>query len=210
MKKKQNLIFLALAVVIMIGLSIWYYFYWQGSKYFTTDNAKVHAQLYTLTSTTGGEIITLNAKLGVTVKSGQAVALVENGPYLISPVNGVVVKCDVQQNQVISPATVIAVVANTDDIYIRTNIEETDIRKIKVGQPVNITLDAYSGQKFKGHVEEIDSATQSALSGNTMSLTTSGTYTKITQLITVKIVVDESVYLGDIIGTNATAKIKIK
>ncbi len=42
------------------------------------------------------------------------------------------------------------------------------------------------------------------------SFTTSGTYTKVTQLIPVKIRLVENLNLADIIGTNATVKIRIK
>ena len=42
------------------------------------------------------------------------------------------------------------------------------------------------------------------------SFTTSGTYTKVTQLIPVKIKLLDDIDLADIIGTNATVKIRIK
>ena len=71
-------------------------------------------------------------------------------------------------------------------------------------------LDAYPGRRFKGHVEEIDQVTQSALSGNMTSFSTSGTYTKVTQLIPVRIDLDEDVALEGLIGTNATVKIKVR
>ena len=48
------------------------------------------------------------------------------------------------------------------------------------------------------------------LTGSATSFTTSGTYTKVTQLIPVKIKLLDNVDLADIIGTNATVKIRIK
>ena len=55
---------------------------------------------------------------------------------------------------------------------IKANIEETDIFKIKVGQKVEIKIDAYPGKKFTGYVESIGAATQNALS-QSASLNTS-------------------------------------
>ena len=48
MKKSQNRIFGVIAIVIMVGVSAWYYYYYQGKNYFTTDNAKVTTELYTI------------------------------------------------------------------------------------------------------------------------------------------------------------------
>jgi hypothetical protein len=55
-----------------------------------------------------------------------------------------------------------------------------------------------------------NTSASSALSGSMSSFTTSGTYTKVTQLIPVKIKLTDNVNLTDIIGTNATVKIKVK
>ncbi len=210
MKKGHSIILLVAAVVIVIGLSVWYGFYWQSNTYFSTENAKVTANLYTITPTTAGKLVKLNVKEGAAVRENEVLARVENGPFLKSPVDGQVVKSDVVLNQVVSPSNAIAVIAEGDNIYVGANIEETDIAKIKTGQSVTVMLDAYPGRRFKGHVEEIDQVTQSALSGNMTSFSTSGTYTKVTQLIPVRIDLDEDVALEGLIGTNATVKIKVR
>jgi multidrug resistance efflux pump len=105
----------------------------------------------------------------------------------------------------------IFVVAGTDDMYITANIEETNIEKIAEGQDVKVSLDAYDGETFDGYVDSIDQYTSTELSGSVTSFTTTGTYTKVTQLIPVKIKLnDDTVDLSSIIGTNATVKIKVK
>lgn len=210
MKKGQNVIFIIIAIVIMSGLGVWYYFYWQGNMYFSTENAKVSTEYYTILPSGSGKLAKLNISEGSFVKENEVIGRTENGPYIKSPINGQVVKSDVVLNQDVAATTVIAVIADTNNIYINANIEETDIRKIKTGQEVQVKLDAYPDRKFKGHVEEVNKVTQSALSGNATSFSTSGTYTKVTQLIPVKIVIDDDVQLGELLGTNATVKIKVK
>lgn len=210
MKKSHSVILLAVAAVIIIGLSVWYWFYWQSNTYFSTENAKVTAKLYTITPTTSGKLVKLNVKEGGAVRENEVLARVENGPFLKSPVDGQVVKSDVVLNQVVSPSNAVAVIADNANIYVGANIEETGIAKIKTGQSVTVTLDAYPGRKFKGRVGEIEQVTQSALSGNMTSFSTSGTYTKVTQLIPVRIDLDEDVALEGLIGTNATVKIKVR
>jgi multidrug resistance efflux pump len=210
MKKKQNLIFAIIGILIMIGVGVWYYYYWQGNNYFTTENSKVTAELRTVMPLSSGRIVKLNIVEGSLVKENEVIGRLQNGTYLRSPINGQVVKSNVVLNQMVSPTVVAAVIADTNNIYVGANIEETDIIKIKEGQEVTVKLDAYPGKSFKGHVKEINKVTQAALSGNATSFNTSGTYTKVTQLIPIKIIVDESVDLDGLIGTNSTVKIRIR
>jgi multidrug resistance efflux pump len=208
--KLINIILVIVALLIIIGLGIWYYFYWQGTHYFSTENAKVTAETYTITPTSSGKLVKYNIQDGSIVKENDVIGRVEDGANIRSPINGLVVEADATLNQMVSPATPVAVIANTDDVYVGANVEETDIRNIKVGQSVTVSLDAYPGQKFNGHVSEISSITQSALTGSLVNFSTSGTYTKVTQLLPVKIVLDDNVNIQQLIGTNATVKIRIK
>ena len=131
---------------------------------------------------------------------------VDGGPYIKSPSNGKFIEVDAERGD-----DVMGYVANTYDMYIGANIEETDITKIKEGQSVKVTLDAYGSQKFEGIVTQVNSITNNALTGQTTSFSTSGTYTKTTQLIPIKIkLVNSDIPLENIIGTNATVNIKVK
>ncbi len=103
----------------------------------------------------------------------------------------------------------IATVADTAHIYVKANIEETDISKIKLGQKVDLKIDAYPNQSFAGYVESIGQATQSAFS-QLPSLNTSGTFSKVTQLIPVKISIRDANNLTLMPGMNATVKIHVK
>ncbi|MGE5627428.1 MAG: HlyD family secretion protein [Solirubrobacterales bacterium] len=210
MKKNRNVILGIIGIIIIAGVGTWYYLYWKNHNYFTTENSKVAADLYSVAASANGKLTKLNVSEGTSVKTNEVVARVENGPYVRSPINGEVVKCDVVENQTLAATSIIAVIADTENVYVNANIEETDISKIKVGQSVTVKLDAYPGRKFNAHVDRIDSVTQTALTGSATSYSTSGTYTKVTQLIPVKIVIDEDVDLSGIIGTNANVSIKLR
>jgi multidrug resistance efflux pump len=208
--KTKNVVFTILAFIIMAGVAVGYYFYWENNNYFATDNAKVAAKLYPVTAQGSGKLQRLSVSEGSFVEQNEIIAKAENGPYVRSPINGLVVKSDVVRNQIVAPTTVVAVVADSYNAYINANIEETDIAKIKEGQPVTVTLDAYPGKTFRAHVGRVEGVTQSALTGQSTSFSTSGTYTKVTQVIPVKINMDDNVSLENLIGTNATIKIKIR
>lgn len=233
MKKYMRYIFLAVLIAALAGGGYWGYTYWyDATYYFTTDNASVSANTVTITPLVSGAIATWEIKEGDKVREGQLLGrqdldtLVQSSDIntkslsssadqiisraeLKSPIDGTVVASYGLIGETITPGMTVAVVADTDNMYITANIEETDIFRVKEGQPVTVAIDAWPGKAFTGYVKSVGQATQSAFS--TMpSLNTSGTYTKVTQLIPVKIsiVLDEETPL--LIGMNATVKIRVK
>lgn len=209
MKIPKKIIYPVLIVLVIVSCSIGYYFYSTNVLYFKTDNAKITSKMYTITPVTNGKVIEWNVDVGDVVKKDQVLGRQQVLPYITSPINGTIVKNDVVKNETVSAATPLAIVADTDNMYVGVNIEETDIRKILVGQDVKITLDAYPDKTFKGKVTEIDNTTQTYFSG-TSSLSTSGTYTKITQLVPVKVSIENNDNLPLTLGMNAIVKIKLK
>ncbi|ENZ36258.1 MULTISPECIES: efflux RND transporter periplasmic adaptor subunit [Clostridium] len=209
MKIPKKIIYPVLIVLVIVSCSIGYYFYSTNVLYFKTDNAKITSKMYTITPVTNGKVIEWNVDVGDVVKKDQILGRQQVLPYITSPINGTIVKNDVVKNETVSAATPLAIVADTDNMYVGVNIEETDIRKILVGQDVKITLDAYPDKTFKGKVTEIDNTTQTYFSG-TSSLSTSGTYTKVTQLVPVKVSIENNDNLPLTLGMNAIVKIKLK
>jgi RND family efflux transporter MFP subunit len=76
-----------------------------------------------------------------------------------SPMNGVVIKKGVEFGDTITSGvssfnagTVIFTVADLASLIVKVNLNEVDIAKVKVGQPVRITLDAYPQRAFTGKV----------------------------------------------------------
>jgi multidrug resistance efflux pump len=208
-KINKPLLIGAALVILLAGLGIGGYLIYEGNFYYQTDNAKVDTTIYQLTANARGKLVKVYVSQGEEVKAGQVLARVDNGPYIKSPIDGTVLDVKLQEGDFVTASDVVAVVANTADIGIKANVEETDILKIHEGQSATVSLDAY-GQSFDGYVEEVDPVTSAKLSGAITSFTTSGTYTKITQLLSVKIKLLEDIDLTDIIGTNATVKIRIK
>ena len=84
-----------------------------------------------------------------------------------------------------------------------------DNAPIEIVKGCDLALDAYPDKTFKGKVTEIDNTTQTYFSG-TSSLSTSGTYTKVTQLVPVKVSIENNDNLPLTLGMNAIVKIKLK
>lgn len=207
-KLKKVLIPLLMAV-ILAACGIGGYLYYESTSYFKTDNAKVTAKLYSVTAPSNGRLLSWDVENGDLVEQNQVLGRQEVLPYITSPITGTVVKNDGAVNQMVAAGTAVAVVADTSNLYIGVNVEETDIMKVRLGQAVDIKIDGYPGKVFKGQVIEIDPATQTYFSGGG-SFTTSGDYTKVTQLIPIKVAVENEENLPLVFGMNAWVKIHLK
>jgi RND family efflux transporter MFP subunit len=84
-----------------------------------------------------------------------------------SPMNGVVIKKGVELGDTITSGvssfntgTVIFTVADLASLIVKVNLNEVDIAKVKVGQPVRITLDAFPQRAFTGKVRFVAPAAE--------------------------------------------------
>ncbi len=78
----------------------------------------------------------------------------------------------VEQGQSVSAGTVAMTLANPQDLQVVVNVNEIDLPKIKIGQAVDITVDALPGKTFAGKVAGISPglvASQSSTSGSGLS-----------------------------------------
>lgn len=72
---------------------------------------------------------------------------------IISPIDGFVIVRAREPGQTIAQNEPILVMA--DKLIIEANVDETDLKHIKLGQTVRIFLDAYPDERFAGHVEHV-------------------------------------------------------
>lgn len=111
-----------------------------------------------------------------------------------APVSGVVGVKSVEEGEVVAFGQQLFSITNLADIWVGANIEETYIGRVKVGQPVDFTIDAYPDIKFTGRVSEVGPA-----SGSQFALlpteNTSANFTKVTQRLPIKIKADKSGYV---------------
>ena len=87
---------------------------------------------------------------------------------LISPIAGIVTKADFLAGQVVSPTDIIAQVIDDKELYFDSEVDESDISKITLGQQAIITLNTHPDKKFPGAVFEIKPITKTATSGATV------------------------------------------
>lgn len=81
-----------------------------------------------------------------------------------SPIGGTVVSVNALEGGIAPVNMPLMTIVNTDLLEIVTNISEYDIHKVKLGQGVKITGDAFEGKTYRGQVKYIDAM---AVSNNT-------------------------------------------
>jgi membrane fusion protein, multidrug efflux system len=103
-----------------------------------------------------------------------------------APSDGIIDRTFVESGQYVSAGQRLLMMHDPKGLWVEANIKETAIRRLKVGQPVDVTIDAYPDKVFAGRVARIGSSTTS----NFALLPTpnpSGNFTKITQRLPVRI-----------------------
>ena len=104
-------------------------------------------------------------------------------------VSGTISRKSVEIGQVVQPGQPLLAVVSLDEVWVTANFKETQLDKMKTGQTATISVDAYGGSKFSGHIESIAAAT-----GARFSLlppeNASGNYVKVVQRIPVRIALD--------------------
>jgi len=111
---------------------------------------------------------------------------------IASPINGYVGEKSAEVGQTVGAGTTLLTLIpdGPGKIFITANYKETQLGDMKVGQPVDISVDAYKGVTFHGHVISINPASQ-----NTYALVpaqnATGNFVKVTQRIPVRISIDD-------------------
>jgi len=106
---------------------------------------------------------------------------------LIAPVTGYVAKRTVQLGQRVQPGTALMAVIPLDQLWIDANFKETQLRQMRIGQPVDIEADIYgSDVKFRGSVDSLGAGTGSAFALLPAQNAT-GNWIKIVQRVPVRI-----------------------
>ena len=81
---------------------------------------------------------------------------------IVSPVDGIVISRNVDVGQTVAASfqtpTLFNIAQDLTKMQIDTNVDEADIGKIKMGQHVEFTVDAYPDTTFAGKVSEVRSA----------------------------------------------------
>jgi membrane fusion protein (multidrug efflux system) len=110
---------------------------------------------------------------------------------IIAPFDGVVGERQVQPGDYVNIGSNLINVVPLPNVYVIANYKETQLTRVKPGQPVDITVDSFPDEKLKGRVERVSPA-----SGSQFALlppdNATGNFTKVVQRIPVRILLDKN------------------
>ena len=109
---------------------------------------------------------------------------------VVAPFDGVVGERQVQPNDYVNIGSSLINVVPLPDVYVIANYKETQLTRVRPGQPVDITVDSLPGERLHGRVERVAPA-----SGSQFALlppdNATGNFTKVVQRIPVRIQFDK-------------------
>ncbi|MBV8715792.1 MAG: HlyD family efflux transporter periplasmic adaptor subunit [Chloroflexi bacterium] len=217
---------LALIVIVvgLFGFNAWR----DSALYVSTDNAQLSGQPVQVGAMNAGKVDAIMPGIGAAVHKGDVIAQValpsqvgvgqggqpkmgflgagDTHVDVTAPVDGIVIAEPVAVGATVAAGQPIVSVVDPSALYVNANIEETNIARVRVGQPVTVHVDAL-GADIPGKVEAVTPATAGTFS-ILPSSNTSGNFTKVTQLVPVRI----SVNLGNqpmLVGANVEVKIRV-
>ena len=138
-----------------------------------------------ITSAVAGQRLA-EARLAAARAARDNAALQLSYTELTSPVSGQISRKTVEVGQLVQPGqTLLSIVADTG-VWVTANFKETQLHDLRVGQPVEIEVDAYGGAKVRGTVESISSATGAKFALLPPDNAT-GNFTKVVQRVPVRV-----------------------
>lgn len=125
-----------------------------------------------------------------------------------APEAGRVTRRVVEQGAYIQPGQALMALVPSQ-YWVIANFKETQLTRMRVGQPVEVVVDAYPDHPLKGHVESIQSG-----AGARFSLfppeNATGNYVKVVQRVPVKIVLDNDPSGGLVLGPGMSVEPKVR
>jgi membrane fusion protein (multidrug efflux system) len=162
---------------------------------------------------------TQSTYLDLTKKLATQVALVEQAKLNLSyaeiraPVDGKIGRKSIEKGMYIGAGQSLMTFVESKERWVIANFKETQLRKMRIGQEVEITVDAVGDKIFKGHVDSFAPGSGSAFALIPPDNAT-GNFTKIVQRVPVKIVFESKSISGFedrvVPGLSAVVEVKIK
>ena len=139
----------------------------------------------------------LNAEAGVRLAQARlaaAQAARDNAALQLSyaritaPTGGIVSRKQVEVGQLVQAGQPLLTVVSDSGVWVTANFKETQLANIRVGQPVELDVDAYGGMRVEGRVESVSAATGAKFALLPPDNAT-GNFTKVVQRVPVRITI---------------------
>ncbi|QBD80576.1 HlyD family efflux transporter periplasmic adaptor subunit [Ktedonosporobacter rubrisoli] len=204
---------LIIVAVLAIAGGVAYYLY-NNYLYYSTDDAQVTGSIVSVSATSAGQLSALNVKQGDRVTAGQVIGTVTppnngNAVRLTSPIDGTILQVAAVPGQTVAPGVSLVQETNLNSLNITAYVDEGQLDNVKIGQDVDIHIDAFSDTTYTGHVQRVVQATAGSFSLMPTQDNASGNFTKVGQRVPVVISLDGNTGKNIVPGLSAEVTIHI-
>ncbi|MEJ2863003.1 HlyD family secretion protein [Actinomycetospora flava] len=214
LKRSTRIALIVIAVVAVLAVIAFAVSYVVvSSRYVSTDNAQIDGTQIPIVAPAAGTLVGWSATQGTVLRRDEPVGRVQlQGAYvqpqltIRAPAAGTVAVDDTTDGAFVTAGTQLAIAYDMSDLTVTARVDETDIDQVRVGAPVDISVDAYPDVALTGSVREIQNGASGVFSPLPQA-NSSGNFQKVTQVIPVKISIDDPRGLDLIPGMNVTADI---
>ena len=225
--KRRIVVFGVLALFLAVGGAYAYRYWYDNEHYVQTDNAYVSGSLVQVNSPHPGKLVSLDVEIGQKIREGEVLARVAApvvttmpgspatgvtyyqssnlGSGVAASISGLVVAKPASVGDNLSAGQPIVTLVDGSRLWIVANVDETRVSRVRPGQKADVYVDML-GRSLQGTVEAITPAAASMFS-LMPAQNTNGNFTKVSQVIPVKIAVD---YRGLALYPGASASVRIR
>ena len=137
-----------------------------------------------------GTDATSNPQVLAAASAYRRAAIMRGHMQLTAPIDGVVAQRQVQLGQQVAAGTPLMAVVPLDRVWVDANFRETQLKDIRLGQPVTVEADVYGGDVvYRGRVAGIGAGSGSAFA-LLPAQNASGNWIKVVQRVPVRIALD--------------------
>jgi multidrug resistance efflux pump len=160
---------IGLSVVLLLSLAeaagLTSYYLLVSSRYVSTDNAQVDGTVMNITAPASGVLTRWEVSQGSTVQPKEVLGRIRLGGtagpqvQIKSPGRGQVARTTTTEGRWVTQGTPLASAYDPGDIYVTARIPEQEIRDVRLGAAVDISVDAFPEAALTGVVTEIQTST---------------------------------------------------
>lgn len=125
-----------------------------------------------------------------------------------APVAGIVGARSVRVGQYVRPGGMLLSIVPLADAYVIANFKETQVSRLRIGQPVEIHADAFGDEVIRGRIESFSPATGAEFAMIPVENAV-GNFTKITQRLPVRIAVNPGQKLAGALRPGLSLRVKV-
>lgn len=211
LKRSTRIALIVILIATLIaGAGFGTSYFLNARRYVNTDNAQIDGHQILINAPADGTLVDWRIAQGTVIHKNELVGRIKinNGftqPLMSirAPSDGTVAENNGVPGTFVTTGTQLAVAYDLSKIYITARVDETAVKPVRPGELVDIYVDAYPHTRFTGRVLEIQGG-----SANVFSLfpqnNTQGNFQKVTQVIPVKIGIENTQNLDLVPGMNVT------